>query len=72
MFCQANGQKIIYKWKQQALCDIYVRRADFAADIAMLYGGKVERQVAREVARGLSPLAILMTRINLTHHSLTK
>ena len=32
----------------------------------MLYGGKVERQVAREVARGLSLLAILMTRINLT------
>lgn len=42
MFCLANGQKIIYKWKQQSLCDIYVRRADFAADIAMLYGGKGE------------------------------
>ena len=35
MFCLANGLKIIYKWKQQGLCDIYVRRADFAADIAM-------------------------------------
>ena len=57
MFYQANGLKIIYKWKQQALCDIYVRKADFAADIAMLYGGKAERQVAREVVRGLVPLA---------------